>query len=218
MRSQFHTRAADQVHAALIEEIVAGRLTPGSMLSETALGERFDVSRTPVREALHRLQVEGLAERGPRRVFIVRRMDVVALRALFEAVGELEALVAAMAAQRMSLNERRKLMDLLREGEKQTGDLAAYGETDARFHAAISAGCHNPVLSATLADLTLRTLPWRSVQLSIRQVCMEASQAEHQAICEAIMARDAEAAARVMRAHMARVVATISEALCEANR
>ena len=218
MRSQFHTRAADQVHAALIEEIVAGRLTPGSMLSETALGERFDVSRTPVREALHRLQVEGLAERGPRRVFIVRRMDVVALRALFEAVGELEALVAAMAAQRMSLNERRKLMDLLREGEKQTGDLAAYRETDARFHAAISAGCHNPVLSATLADLTLRTLPWRSVPFSIRQVCMEASQAEHQAICEAIMARDAEAAARVMRAHMARVVATISEALCEANR
>lgn len=208
-------RAADPVHAKLVEQIVTGVLKPGDMLSEQGLAEEFNLSRTPVREALHRLSQEGLAERGPRRAFVVRRMNMQALQALFEAVGEIEALVAGKAALRMTEIERQMLAAIVREGEELDGDPAAYAAVNTRFHAAISAGAHNAVLSATLADLNLQTLPWRGAQFSNRLARMESSRAEHRGISDAILAQDAEAAQNAMRGHVAASLLVISEVLAE---
>ncbi|MEH6774298.1 MAG: GntR family transcriptional regulator, partial [Cereibacter changlensis] len=99
-------RTADQIYETLLKRIVDGNLRPGDSLGEQATAEEFGLSRTPIREALQRLSNAGLAERGSRRAFVVRRMDQSELQDLFEALGELEALVARLAALRMTEIER----------------------------------------------------------------------------------------------------------------
>lgn len=193
-------RWADQIQSAIVQKIVSGELKPGDALNELPLGEAFGVSRTPVREALQRLNATGLVERGPRRAFIVRQMDIAAMHGLFEAVGELEALVARLASLRMSELERQRLLGLLAEGEDRSID---YALSNARFHEAIHAGAHNHVLMEALADLNLRTLPWRAAQLRARLSRVKSSRVEHRAIADAILAQDGEEAARQMRAHVA---------------
>ena len=193
-------RWADQIHSALIEQIIAGELGPGDVLNEQPLAEEFGVSRTPVREALQRLSAAGLAERGARRAFVVRRLDPLAMEALFEAVGELEGLVSRLASFRMTEVERHALVAIVAEGEREDGD---YAEANARFHEAIHQGAHSPVLAATLADISLRTLPWRGAQFRARSSRVKSSRIEHRAIMEAILAHEGEEALRLMRAHVA---------------
>lgn len=197
---QIPKRWADQIHSALIERIIAGTIGPGDVLKEQALAEDFGVSRTPVREALQRLSSAGLAERGARRAFVVRRMDPSAMQSLFEAVGELEALVSRLASFRMTEVERQALVGIVAEGERDEAD---YAEVNARFHAAIHQGAHNEELAATLADYSLRTLPWRGAQFRARLSRVQSSRIEHRAIMEAILAHEGEEAMRLMRAHVA---------------
>lgn len=80
-------RAADCIFESLIETIMVGELAAGEPLVEKSLAEKFGVSRTPVREALHRLAQAGLAERGSRRAYFVREMAPEDLSELFEATG-----------------------------------------------------------------------------------------------------------------------------------
>ena len=90
-------RTAENIYETLVDGIVAGRMAPGEPLVEQALAEQFGVSRTPVREALHRLEQANLAERGARRAFVVRRMAPEDLAELFEAAGEVESALAALS-------------------------------------------------------------------------------------------------------------------------
>jgi DNA-binding GntR family transcriptional regulator len=196
-------RSADQIHAALSAEIVTGTRRPGDMLGEIALADRFGMSRTPVREALQRLASEGLLERGPRRAFRVRRMTQQALRHLFEALGELEALCAGMAALRMTSTDHAVLARILEEPD---GDYVA---SNIRFHDALRLGAQNHVLSDLLVDLDRRSLPWRNAQFLTHGDRIKMSRAEHRAIVEAVVARDADGAAALMRAHMGSALGTV---------
>ncbi|MBM3605911.1 MAG: GntR family transcriptional regulator [Alphaproteobacteria bacterium] len=205
-------RSADQVHAELSRQIIAGQLRPGDPLAETALAQRFSLSRTPVREALHRLASEGLVERGPRRAFLVRRMSHATLRDLFETLGELEALCAAMAAHRMTATDLARLQTILDEGD---GPHADYAAANARFHAALRAGAQNEVLAEVLDELDRRSLPWRSAQFDARAARIDSSRDEHRAILEAVAARDGDRAAAVMRGHMATSLAVILDMLSD---
>lgn len=199
-------RSADQIHAALSAQIVAGQLRPGDPLGETALADRFGVSRTPVREALQRMAAEGLVERGPRRAFVVRRMTPTALRHLFEALGEIEALCTRLAAQRMTAIERAELADILAQDSGSHDDYAAL---NARFHDALRMGAGNHVLGDVLADLNRRSLPWRNAQFQVGGQRMESSRHEHRAILQAIIAQDGDSAAALMRDHMATSLAVV---------
>ncbi|WP_188853759.1 GntR family transcriptional regulator [Aureimonas glaciei] len=192
--------SSDKVHSAIIERIMTGELRPGDVLNEIPLAEAFGLSRTPVREALHRLNVLGLTERGARRAFVVKRMDMSAMHDLFESVAEMEGLVSGMAADRMTASERQTLTAIVMRGESAEAD---YGEANADFHAAIQRGAHNAVLAALLHDLSLRTLPWRVGQFRARRARIETSRSEHRAILEAILARRGDDAAQLMRAHVA---------------
>ena len=204
------TRSADQVHAALSQQIVSGGLRPGDPLAETALAARFGLSRTPVREALQRLAAEGLVERGPRRAFVVRRMSDDALRHLFEALAELEALCASLAALRMTPTDHALLAGILDRDDLPGSD---YAEANIRFHARLRQGAGNAVLVELLEDLDRRSLPWRNAQFSARQARIATSRAEHRAILAAITARDADRAADRMRAHMGASLGVILEML-----
>lgn len=191
--------SAEQIHARLSAQIVTGQLRPGDILAETALASQFGLSRTPVREALHRLAADGLVERGPRRAFEVRRMSTHALRHLFEALAELEALCAGMAALRMTPADHAVLAGILDRDDLPDAD---YPRLNARFHQMLRQGAGNEVLAGMLEDLDRRSLPWRNAQFEARRDRIDSSRAEHQAILEAITARDNVGAAAQMRAHI----------------
>ncbi|CAM3186805.1 GntR family transcriptional regulator [Paracoccus nototheniae] len=202
------SRSADQIHATLSSQIVAGHLRPGDALAETALAARFGLSRTPVREALQRLAAEGLVERGPRRAFAVRRMTTDGLRHLFEALAELEALCAGMAALRMTPADHAMLAGILDSDDLPGAD---YAQLNIRFHQSLRQGAGNDVLAGMLEDLNRRSLPWRNAQFEARQGRIASSRAEHRAILTAITARDDTAAAAQMRAHMGASLGVILE-------
>mgnify|MGYP000293540029 CR=1 FL=1 len=85
---------ANEIRNALQEEIESGKLPPGTALDERALALRFQVSRTPVREALQQLAVSDLVRIAPRQGVTVARLSISEVRAIMETVGELEALAA----------------------------------------------------------------------------------------------------------------------------
>lgn len=209
------TRSADQVHAALTADIVQGALRPGDALAEAALAARFGLSRTPIREALQRLAAEALVERGPRRAFVVRRLGTDALRHLFEALAELEALCASMSALRMTAADHAALAAILDRGDAPGADYAA---VNIQFHEALRAGAGNDVLACLLADLNRRSLPWRSAQFQLRTSRIDTSRAEHRAILDAVATRRPDRAADLMRGHMAASLGVILDLLAARDR
>lgn len=205
---------ADDVHAALLSGILEGKYQPGDILNEIPLAEEFGVSRTPVREALQRLSAASLVERGPRRAVIVSKVPIQTLYALFEAMGEVEALVARFAALRMSELERQALNAAVEAGEDSS---LPFEEVNRRFHKALRNGAHNPVLEEVLDDLEMRSMPWRLVQFRRRADRIAPSQREHRAIAAAITAQDANEAQRLMRAHIAATFGTVLEIFSESE-
>src|SRR5439155_21503324 len=97
---------AEELPLQLADEIVRGALPPGAALDETDIARRFKVSRTPVREALRQLVASGLVEARAHRGAVVARPSIERLTGMFEAVAELEALCAGLAAERMLPAER----------------------------------------------------------------------------------------------------------------
>src|SRR3954463_6699871 len=100
---------AEELRLQLSDEIVRGTLPPGSALDETELALRFSVSRTPVREALRQLTASGLVESRAHRGAVVGQPAIERLTGMFEAMAELEALCAGLAAERMSAVQRHAL-------------------------------------------------------------------------------------------------------------
>src|SRR5216684_2554793 len=100
---------AEELRLQLADEIVRGALPPGAALDETDIARRFSVSRTPVREALRQLAASGLIEARAHRGAVVARPTLERLNGMFEAMAELEALCAGLAAERMPPVERARL-------------------------------------------------------------------------------------------------------------
>src|SRR5438128_12664429 len=109
---------AEELRRHLADEIVRGVLGPGASLEETGIARRFNVPRTPVREALRQLAASGLIEARPHRGAVVASLSHDRLNAMFEAMAELEATCAGLAAERMSAAERQALQQTHEELRK----------------------------------------------------------------------------------------------------
>lgn len=203
--AQRRTRA-DDIRFQLAEEIVRGTLKPGAPLDEAGLAARFGISRTPVREALRLLAASGLVEIRPHRGAIVSSLSEDRLVELFIAMAELEGTCAGLAAEAMTLTERRNLEAVhgALAAMVRSGDLAGYQVTNETFHSAIYDGAHNRYL----ADLTLTTrtrlAPFRRQQFHTLGR-LSKSYDEHDQVVEAILRGDRDGAARAMRAHIGTV-------------
>jgi len=103
---------SESLHRILADDIISGRLPPGIRLDEMSLAERFEVSRTPVRESLQHLVASGLAEKKPHRGVVVSRVTRDQMVGMFETMAELEAVCARLASERMRPDERRQLREL----------------------------------------------------------------------------------------------------------
>ncbi len=196
-------RIADSIATALVNDIVAGAIAPGTRLDETALSTRFGVSRTPVREALQRLTSSGFAEQLPRRGTFVRKISLREMVEMFEVMAELEALSARLAARRLTAEQRAALDRALTDCAEAaaTGDTDAYYEANEVFHQLIYRASGNRFLAEQARSLQGRLQPYRRLQLRAGDR-MRHSLAEHRAIVAAIVSGDQAEVDSVVKAHV----------------
>lgn len=194
---------SEHIHQALTEDITSGTLKPGEELDETVIAQRFNASRTPVREALRQLGASGLVEIRPRRGVIVSRLTAERLSDMFEASAEIEAVCVRLASYRISAIERAKLQTLYNDSERlvQAGRVEDYREFNSRFHQAIYEATHNHFLIDQALSVRARLLVFRNAQLRYHGRLAH-SHEEHGEILRAMARGDGEEAARCMREHM----------------
>ena len=163
MKDHTH-RKADNVATAIEAQIISGLRKPGARLDERALAEEFNVSRTPVREAIRKLATTRLVTDQGRRGAVVTHLTVSGLLDAFLVVSELEGIAARLAARRMTPAERSdtEAANLRCKQAAQDGDIAAFNIANMEFHDQIIAGClHSVTRSAdhiTGDHLSLPTL------------------------------------------------------------
>lgn len=194
---------AEELRLQLADDIVQGTLAPGAVLDEIELARRFNVSRTPVREAIRMLAASGLVEMRAHRSAVVARPTHEDLMGMFEVMAELESLCAGHAAERMTAAERRALEGVHEKLRVliQRSDPQRYHEVNEAFHAAIYAGAHN----SYLADITLatrtRVQPFRRAQFRILGRLAK-SHIEHDRVVQAILRGERVLAAQTMYVHI----------------
>jgi DNA-binding GntR family transcriptional regulator len=189
----------------LANDVVAGRIEPGTKLEERTLAKQFSISRTPVREALRQLVGTGLAETRAGGGVTVARIDGQRLSDMFEALGELEGLCARLSAQRMTQMERHKLRRCDADCHEAAGrnDAARFAALNEEFHQLIYAGAHNDSVAQITRSFRQRLRPFRVPAFHVIAGRVRTSVDEHRAIVEAIGAGDVERAGEAMRAHVA---------------
>jgi DNA-binding GntR family transcriptional regulator len=199
-----------RIHKMLAQKIIEGTLKPGEKLEERILAAEFNVSRTPVREALRELCARGLVEIKPRSGVVVASIGIDRLSVMLEADSEIESLCARRAAECMTPMEKKELECLFEDAERYINDdnEDGYLENNQQFHALICAGARNEVLGQMVSGLRERIAPFRQAQQSIENR-LSVSHEEHRAVVKAILSNDAEGAYCAMRNHNTRINLTV---------
>ncbi|MGP3591924.1 GntR family transcriptional regulator [Vagococcus sp. WN89Y] len=184
----------------LLSAIEAGELLPGERLQETRLAEQFGLSRTPIREALHRLETLGLAEPGPQRGLIIAHISYERLRQLFSVREGLERLAMELAVNAASDEELALLQEMVHT-EATLTDSKALHDHNRMFHRQIYRATHNPYLNEMLDNLRIHLSLLRGTTYEQPERTEEAKR-EHQAIVDALMRRDRAAAEEAAITHI----------------
>jgi DNA-binding GntR family transcriptional regulator len=192
------------VYDVLVDMFMNHTLAPGERLNIDALARTLGVSQTPIREAMARLEAEGLILKEPRRSYTVAPLITVEeLRALIDLRLLIEPSAAAAAARNTSPDEAADLISFARSGGAGRYDDTATNRLDmiydATFHDKIAKLAGNPWLRESLARLRSHVHMYRLYHHARHAA---ATKPEHVAIAEAIAARDPDAAAEAMRLHL----------------
>lgn len=194
---------SSSLREAIEEMIAVGELAPGAHLDETVLAEKFDVSRTPIREALIQLASMGLIVIRPRRGAVVAEVSPQQLVEMFEVMSEFEAMCGRLAARRMTPDEHQQLLIVHHacEQARDAQDPDGYFYKNEAFHAALYSGSHNTFLTEQALALHRRLRPYRRLQLRVRNRIANSFN-EHEAVVNAIIAGDGELTATLLRNHI----------------
>jgi DNA-binding GntR family transcriptional regulator len=192
-----------EILRTLSQEMASGKLVPGTQLKEEVLCERFDASRTPVRDALKQLAAQGLVELRPRQGAFVVQLTIDRLAAMFETMGYLEAACAALAARRHTTED---LLNLANAHEAcvqaaAAQDAESFYAANASFHECIYKASHNPHMENQTLELRNRVEAYRR-EVTFHPGLMSLSIREHEAVFEAIRAMDENMASSRMRQHL----------------
>ncbi len=194
---------ANEIRNVLQEEIESGNLQPGVSLDERALAQRFNVSRTPVREALQQLAARELVRIAPRQGVTVSRLTISEVRSIMESIGELEALCAKLAARRVD-EPLRKDLDLAIERCQDAavqGGHAEYSLSNTYFHEVIYAGSRNPYLAELIRNARRQIQRYRIRDFQTKTQISK-SLKEHQQVARAIQDGDESLASSAMLLHV----------------
>lgn len=197
--SQSRPAQKDAYHL-ILEAIDSGVYKPGDRLVESELAERFGVSRTPIREALQRLETQSLLERDGRSM-IVASLDHNQMAELYQVRRELEGLAARLAARHATAEEIAVLREMVEADDKLVGNPQALSRANRRFHEQIHLASHNRYLVQQL-DLVHRTMALMATTSLAAEGRGQIAQGEHKGIVEAIAARDEEGAAQALKDHI----------------
>lgn len=193
---------AEQVFLRLENEILSGKYPSGEILTEMKLAADLGVSRTPIREALHRLEQEHLIETGAKGILIIG-VSGKDLEDIFAVRLRVEGLASRAAAERITEEELAELREALelQEFYVPRGDPDHVRSMDSRFHQLIYRDSGSTVLEDVLLPLHRKVQKYRRVSVEDRGRAGE-SAAEHRRIYEAIAAHDPDAAERATQIHI----------------
>ncbi|TKZ21578.1 GntR family transcriptional regulator [Shimia litoralis] len=193
-------------YTLILEAIDVGVYKPGDRLVESDLAERFGVSRTPIREALQRLETQSLLARDGRSL-IVSSLDHNQMAELYVVRTELEGLAARLAARHATEEEVRVLRDMVSDDHRLVNDPSALARANRRFHKQIHLASHNRYLVQQL-DLVHRSMALMATTSIAVEGRGEDTLVEHAAIVDAIEARQELAAYEALRDHISKAFVT----------
>jgi DNA-binding GntR family transcriptional regulator len=187
----------DLVVALIRELVITGELAAGEQLRQRDLAQRFGVSQTPVREAMRRLESEGLLVCDTHRGFTVMAPDDGPVAENFQIRAALESLGASLAASKIDADGLARLAALNERMRSLADDDPAYADLNREFHFTVYEYAHSPLL------LSLMRLLWAALHGGPRVARTHAESArQHDEILAALRAGDAEAAAQRTREHI----------------
>lgn len=192
---------ATSVYEQLRDAILTGHFAPGQVLSENALATEFGRSRTPIREALHRLEIEALVERVPRGIR-VRASSPEEILDIYDVRITLEGAAAKAAAERATEYDRTRLRAAQQAMVEVTdGDAGTKAAANRRFHEAVWTASHSPTLLDLLRRLNIHLVRYPTTTLTYGDR-WDAVLREHEDLLTAIEAGDGDAARRIAEHHM----------------
>lgn len=192
----------EQAYFFLREQVITGRLAPGLEVSEPELAEQLQMSKTPVREALGRLCVEGLMEAYPRRGYRVTPVTLKDMNDLFSVRGMLEGTAASLAARNMS-EEELDALEKLADASYVIGEdvsTKTFVSANEEFHSAIARGSRNPRLHSLVMSHLEECARLFYMGTKLRDLNPETND-DHRLILGFLRARDGEKASQAMMAH-----------------
>lgn len=201
---------------ALREAIVNGVLIPGERLMEIQLAEEMGVSRTPVREAIRKLELEGFVVMIPRKGAYVAGVSFKDVKDVFEIRAALEGLAAGLAAEKITQEEIEQMERALHY-EREPDSLEEMVQSDTDFHALLYKASRNERLINILANLREQIERFRTTSLAVPGRPKTAIQ-EHRAMVDAIARHDVEDAQSLAAAHIENAANIMYDALREIAR
>lgn len=204
-----------QAYDHLQRKLISGELRSGAVVSEQSLAEEIGVSRTPVREAIRTLEMEGVLEQVPRFGTVVRKLDRRDLVELYELREAIEPFSTARAARRMNATDAAELQSTIQSIEDLRDELQASGVTqlndsqmrrllsaDLTFHLTLLRASGNGRMLKIVSDSRLLTGVFNSRRQPHTFAVLESTLNQHQAIVAAVQARNESAAASAMLSHI----------------
>jgi len=193
----------ERAYAEIRNRVMALGFRPGQFLNESMICAAIGIGRTPVHEALHRLQVEGLVQIVPRKGVLIRTDSLNDVIALIETRMLVEPPGIGLAAQRAKSHHLQVIQTLLKKSRRaiQDGDRAGYMALDLKFHNEIISATDNTILAEVMRMLHQRSSRIWNLQLWT-DADLRVTQVEHEKIFEALKSGDADAASAAARAHL----------------
>lgn len=194
----------EQVYHAVKSRILNGEIQAGQSISENELSALMNVSRTPIREALQRLQVEGFVRILPNQGIFVPEISAREVTELFDVRRAIEPFIVRQIAGRLTAEDRERLWSLLSEGRKaaENRELLLAMKLDTDFHLELAACTHNSLFQSIMNNIGER-LFYFGYKILVRKVERATdSFSEHEAILRALELPDADMAVDAMTAHL----------------
>lgn len=200
-------QVGELAYKAIRDAIVTGEMEPGAKLSQEELARQLGVSRAPVRDALNRLEAEGLVRTTPFKGAVVARMSMRELLDVFEARALVDSYTARTACTRLSEPDLEQLVEVTEATAELSvnGDLNKLVQAHADFHFIIYAGCGNAELNRIARSLWDRSYLYRLTDLRNR-VSALTSLEEHRTVLQALRDRDPQRAGELMARHNQEVI------------
>ena len=200
-RDEQYASRSELAYRKLRDALASGKLQPGQRVMEVEVAEWLNVSRTPVREALRRLESEGMLAMEPRTGLVVTSITREAMLELYVMREVLEGTAAQLCAENASEIEIMELEELTKREERLQGDLEALARLNRVFHDTIHRAAHNRYLEKSLNAVNDSMCLLGKSQMLIAARAKEAK-AEHAELFDAIRKRDADAAEAIARRHV----------------